>query len=136
MSDPQESITVATRREGATAVIELAGELDLHSSGELGVAIDQVLADAPEGIDIDAQGLSFADSAGLRALLLARKQPDALLLGLLAGRDIGADGDVLIGFSALVEKRDDRRVDPVEVAVLGAIPQLAVPHAAVGDGVP
>jgi anti-sigma B factor antagonist len=86
MSDPQESITLATRREGATAVIELAGELDLHSSGELGAAVDQVLADPPEAIDIDAQGLSFADSAGLRALLLARKQAEEQGVGLRLSR--------------------------------------------------
>jgi anti-sigma B factor antagonist len=86
MSDPQESITLATRREGATAVIELTGELDLHSSGELGAAVDQVLADPPEAIDIDAQGLSFADSAGLRALLLARKQAEEQGVGLRLSR--------------------------------------------------
>ena len=95
MSDPQESITVAIRREGATAVIELAGELDLHSSGELGAAVDQVLADPPNAIDIDAQGLSFADSAGLRALLLARKQAEEQGVGLRLSRVSEALGRLL-----------------------------------------
>jgi anti-sigma B factor antagonist len=70
MSDPQQPISVTTRWDERTAVIQLAGELDLHSAGELGTAIDEVLAESPAAIDIDAQGLSFADSAGLRALLL------------------------------------------------------------------
>jgi anti-anti-sigma factor len=76
MSDPQEPITVTTRWDEGAASIEVSGELDLHSSGELGAAVDEVLAasPAPSAIDVDASGLSFADSAGLRALLLARNQ--------------------------------------------------------------
>jgi anti-sigma B factor antagonist len=71
MSDSQESIIVATRRDGATAFVELSGELDLHSSPQLSAAVDDLLAESPSVIDIDAGGLSFADSAGLRALLVA-----------------------------------------------------------------
>lgn len=74
MSDPQESITITTRRDGDTSVVVVAGELDLHSSGDLGAAITRVLDSSPSSVDIDAQGLTFADSAGLRALLLARNQ--------------------------------------------------------------
>jgi anti-sigma B factor antagonist len=76
MSDPQESITITTRRDGGSAVIEVAGELDLHSSGDLTAAITQVLDDSPDDVGIDASGLSFADSAGLRALLLARNDAE------------------------------------------------------------
>jgi anti-sigma B factor antagonist len=72
MSDPQEPITVSTRWDDKTALIALSGELDLHSSGELGAAVADVLTQSPAAIEIDAQGLSFADSAGLRALLVAR----------------------------------------------------------------
>ena len=76
MSDPQEPITVTTRFDQGAALIALTGELDLHSSGVLGEAMDEVLAasPAPSAIDLDASGLSFADSAGLRALLLARNE--------------------------------------------------------------
>jgi anti-sigma B factor antagonist len=77
MSDPQESITITTRRDGDSAVIEVSGELDLHSSGDLASAISLVLDDSPSDIGIDAGGLSFADSAGLRALLLARNDAEA-----------------------------------------------------------
>jgi anti-sigma B factor antagonist len=71
MSDSQESIVVATRRDGATAFVELSGELDLHSSPQLSAVVDDLLADTPSVVEIDASGLSFADSAGLRALLVA-----------------------------------------------------------------
>jgi anti-anti-sigma factor len=76
MSESQDSITVTTYRQGDAAVVELAGELDLHSSGDLTVAIGRLLDDDPRTIQIDARGLTFADSAGLRALLLARAEAE------------------------------------------------------------
>jgi anti-sigma B factor antagonist len=71
MSDSQESIVIATRRDGAKAIVELSGELDLHSSPQLSAVVDDLLAGSPSVVEIDAGGLSFADSAGLRALLVA-----------------------------------------------------------------
>jgi anti-sigma B factor antagonist len=71
MSDSQESIVVASRREGPKAIVELSGELDLHSSPQLSATVDDLLADSPSVVEIDAAGLTFADSAGLRALLVA-----------------------------------------------------------------
>jgi hypothetical protein len=56
-----------------------------------------------------------------------------LLLGGLARGDVRADGDVLIRLPALVEERDDGRIDPIEVAVFRLVPNLAVPHLAVGN---
>jgi anti-anti-sigma factor len=82
MSDPQEPITVSTRWDDKTALIALSGELDLHSSGELGIAVADVLAQSPTAIEIDAHGLSFADSAGLRALLVARNDASERGVGL------------------------------------------------------
>jgi anti-anti-sigma factor len=86
MSDAQEPITVTTRIDGGVARIGLAGELDLHSSGELSTAVEEVLASDPTGIDIDASGLSFADSAGLRALLLARNEASERGIGFRVSR--------------------------------------------------
>jgi len=71
MTDSQESIVVASRREGPKAIIELSGELDLHSSPQLSAMVDDLLAESPSVVEIDAAGLTFADSAGLRALLVA-----------------------------------------------------------------
>jgi len=59
-----------------------------------------------------------------------------LLLSRLACRDVRPDGDVLIGFAALVREGNDGRVDPVVVAVFGAIADFAVPDLAVGDRPP
>lgn len=76
MSDPQESIIVSTRWEESKAIIELSGELDLHSSPQLSAAVGDVLGRRATAVEIDAATLSFADSAGLRALLLARSDAD------------------------------------------------------------
>src|SRR4029453_9333741 len=68
MIDSQESPAAPPRRDGARAFVELSGELDLHSSPQLSAVVDDLLADTPSVVEIDASGLSFADSAGLRAL--------------------------------------------------------------------
>jgi len=61
---------------------------------------------------------------------------DQCVLSGLASGDVGADRDVLIGFSAVVEEGYDRRVHPIEVTVLRAVSKLTVPHASIGDRVP
>ena len=48
--------------------------------------------------------------------------------------DVGADGNVLAGFALLVEERHDRRVHPVERAVLRLVLDVAVPDAPSSDG--
>ncbi len=72
MTEPNEPITVATRWDGDAAAVHLSGELDMHSASVLTEEITRVLDRSPTTIGIDARGLTFADSAGLRALLLAR----------------------------------------------------------------
>lgn len=71
MPDSPESMTITTRQDGDTALVTIEGELDLHSSAALSSAIAAVLEQPVKAIAIDAGGLTFADSAGLRALLMA-----------------------------------------------------------------
>ncbi len=40
-------------------------------------AVEDLLGDPPTQIEIDASGLTFADSAGLRAFLVSRKDAEA-----------------------------------------------------------
>ncbi|HEY8545544.1 MAG TPA: STAS domain-containing protein [Acidimicrobiales bacterium] len=63
---------VSSSREGNRAVVKLAGELDLHGTDRLAAEVEQALADSAEVVEIDAGSLTFADSAGLRAVLMAR----------------------------------------------------------------
>lgn len=73
MTDNQEPMTVTTSRTDDIAVVALAGELDLHSSELLSAIVDDALDGTARVVEIDAGDLTFADSAGLRALLSARE---------------------------------------------------------------
>jgi anti-anti-sigma factor len=70
---------VSSRRDGDRTVVTLAGELDLHGTERLADEVRQALATASTVVEIDAEKLTFADSAGLRAVLMARA--DALQTG-------------------------------------------------------
>lgn len=76
MPDSHEPMAVSTRWDGTTAVVVVEGELDLHASPKLSAAVEQMLADDPAAVEIDASGLTFADSAGLRTLLMARNDAE------------------------------------------------------------
>lgn len=76
-SMPPEVLVISSRRDGNRAVVVIGGELDLHGSERLTDEVKRVLADgagAVERLEIDAGDLTFADSAGLRAVLLARAE--------------------------------------------------------------
>jgi anti-anti-sigma factor len=69
-------LVLSTRRDGGRAVVALVGELDLHGSDRLTAEVAGALGDQVEVLDLDARGLRFVDSAGLRALLLARGEAE------------------------------------------------------------
>jgi anti-sigma B factor antagonist len=85
--------SVSTRRDGSRGVVALVGELDLHTAGELTTAVSGLLRQKVTRVEVDAGGLSFADSAGLRAVLMARA----------AAEDTGATFAVTVA-SASVER--------------------------------
>jgi hypothetical protein len=57
---------------------------------------------------------------------------EPLFRGLARG-DVRANRDVLIRLAVVVKEGHDRRVHPVKMPVLGAVSDLAVPDASVGD---
>ena len=65
---------VSSSRDGNRTVVKLVGELDLHGAAQLTSEVQQALSDAAEIVELDAESLTFADSAGLRAVLVARAQ--------------------------------------------------------------
>jgi anti-anti-sigma factor len=66
-----EEFSVSAQREGSHVTVTVTGELDLHSSTVLTERLAE-LTDVTD-IELDAGGVSFIDSAGLRALLMASK---------------------------------------------------------------
>ena len=68
-------LTLETRQQGETAVIALAGELDLAGAA----ALERELALLQGGaLVVDLRGLEFMDSSGLRAIVTsAQRAQDA-----------------------------------------------------------
>ncbi len=68
-------LTVETRQQGETAVIALAGELDMAGASALEQELGLIGA---ETLVVDLRGLEFMDSSGLRAIVTsAQRAQDA-----------------------------------------------------------
>jgi anti-anti-sigma factor len=67
-------LSIESTLEGEAAKVRLSGELDLDGAGAIGDAIAQITNGPVRSVVIDAGGLSFLDSSGLRALLTAREK--------------------------------------------------------------
>lgn len=78
-----------------------------------------------DGVDDGLQFLVLLGELGRDALQL-------FLVGLALG-DVGADGDVLERFAGRVDKRADRRIDPIKGPVFGAVANLTPPDPALGQ---
>jgi anti-anti-sigma factor len=78
-NDPSsiEVLSISSRRDGVRVVVELEGELDLHGSDRLATEVQHALREPIELLELDATRLTFADSAGLRAVLLARTEAES-----------------------------------------------------------
>lgn len=63
-----------------TYVIEVDGELDHHTTGQLDAAIDHALTRGAAAVLIDLQPTTFLDSSGLNALLTAHRAGARLAL--------------------------------------------------------
>ncbi|WP_329086831.1 MULTISPECIES: STAS domain-containing protein [unclassified Streptosporangium] len=63
------SIDVDHHGHADCTVITVAGDIDRNSSGQLRETIEQLVSDYRPRIVIDAEGITFCDSTGLRILL-------------------------------------------------------------------
>jgi anti-sigma B factor antagonist len=72
-------LSISSRRDGTKVVVALEGELDLHGAGQLDAEIRRTLDAGPvSSIEIDATGLEFVDSSGLRSIMLARAEAEGV----------------------------------------------------------
>lgn len=62
-------ITRVVRRDGASAVVEVAGEIDVHTVGELRTILTALADEGRVHIVADFTGVRFCDAAGLGALV-------------------------------------------------------------------
>lgn len=65
-------LTIASRVSDGRAVVELVGELDLDGVDTLLAAVREHLDNAVTAVELDAEALTFIDSAGLHAVLSAQ----------------------------------------------------------------
>jgi anti-sigma B factor antagonist len=65
----QDQLKVEIRQQGETAVVSLAGELDLASAPRLEKEIAGLDGGLTATVVLDLQGLQFIDSTGLRTIL-------------------------------------------------------------------
>jgi anti-sigma B factor antagonist len=63
-----------TPPQSRSNVVPLKGEIDLHVSPMVTVALNDVIDKKPERIVVDLSGVSYIDSAGLAALIQAMQK--------------------------------------------------------------
>lgn len=68
---PDGTFVVSSRRDDHRVIVELKGELDIDSSSQLTAELDEAMELTPQCLEVDASDLTFVDSAGLYALLVA-----------------------------------------------------------------
>jgi len=67
------ALQITTTSKDGTTRIELAGELDIATGPDLEQALATQLAQAVTDIVLDLRGVTFIDSSGLRAVLVASR---------------------------------------------------------------
>lgn len=70
-------ITTSMDEQGVT-LIEVQGEVDAHTSGDLDKALGELLAQKHSRLVLDFSQVGYVSSAGLRALLRAQRKARAL----------------------------------------------------------
>ncbi|HZG92840.1 MAG TPA: STAS domain-containing protein [Pseudonocardia sp.] len=78
-------LDVRVRRSGATAVVELTGEIDMVTAPQLAEVLRHLLEQRCSPVEVDLAGVRFLAAAGLAALVEAhhRYQDDAARLVLV-----------------------------------------------------
>jgi anti-sigma B factor antagonist len=74
---PRQQLALDAREaEGGRRTLALTGELDIASVEALQAAIERMCSDTTTSITLDLRGLTFIDSTGLAAIVLASKLCD------------------------------------------------------------
>ena len=95
MLDDAEQLHLHTTFNGSTATLEAAGELDIYTSSRLLAITEQLCTRDLDSIVVNGDDLSFVDSAGLRALVLAHDRAQNQGIDLRVGSASDALGKVL-----------------------------------------
>lgn len=72
--DDDISVQIEHTAGEAKALVRVEGDIDVASAGQLGSALEQVIAAGASDVRVDLAGVPFLDSTGLTVLLTARAQ--------------------------------------------------------------
>jgi anti-sigma B factor antagonist len=77
----QQGFEIAVAHEGDAATVTCSGEIDSAIDARLARTIGQAMAPDLRTLHIDLAGVTFLDSSGLRTLVVAATQCEALGIG-------------------------------------------------------
>ena len=93
------SFTARLTRNGTTALITLAGDLDALTAAQFGQEVDRAAEGEVERLVLDMTNVSYLSSAGLRSLVFARqKMADEVEIVLVGVNDEVEETIRLVGF--------------------------------------
>ena len=95
MLEDAEQLHLSTSVDGTKATLQASGELDIYTSGRLLALTEQLCKRELDEIIVEGNDLSFVDSAGLRALVLAHDRAQLQGIDLRVGSASDALGKVL-----------------------------------------
>lgn len=67
-------MNVETRRLGSAAVVDVSGDVDMHSSPRLRQALRSFTGEGVERIIVNLEGVEFMDSSGIATLVQALRE--------------------------------------------------------------
>jgi len=70
---PKEGFDLAVQFDGRSALLRVAGEIDLATAERWGSLVATMFAKDPSSITVDLGGVTFIDSTGLRLLMQLRE---------------------------------------------------------------
>lgn len=107
---PRSALQLAVEREGPAAVVMMAGQMDGATATQFTAFLDQHLTDEDRCVVLDATGLTFLSSAGLRELMLllrrlAKHQAKPAIFGMTQPVALALG---ISGFETMVIRAPDR----------------------------
>ena len=102
-------ITIATRNESGRAVVDVSGEVDVHTAPELDAALSDVVENGTYDVVVDLSKVDFLDSTGLGVLVktLKRVREHSGSLAVVAASDRIAKVFRITGLDAAITIHDD-----------------------------
>jgi anti-anti-sigma factor len=74
MNEMDQALSITTTAESDRTVIEVGGEIDVHTCNELEEAVRKAYGSGGANVVLDVAGVGFIDSSGLRSLITLQQE--------------------------------------------------------------